>query len=117
MNTDFHLLEEGRAELVIIISDDNSISGTIGGDGWNLNLKGSIQYGNPATLWFQGTGNVDQEPWIYDYLLYQVPVIPNGLFQTPTLVGSVTRVIKHKGTDGESVAGAVYSCYAVQTQS
>ncbi len=116
--TEFDLLEEGRATLEINISDDNAISGTIGGNGWNLDLKGSIQYGNPATLWFQGFGVVDEHPWIYSYLCYQVPVIPNGIDQTPVLVGSVTRVIAHPGDGGTtSLAGAVYSFYAVlQTQ-
>jgi hypothetical protein len=112
--TDFHDLEEGRANLVINIADDNSISGTIGGDSWSLDLKGSIQYGNPATLWFQGFGKVGDDPWIYSYLCYQVPVIPNGIDQLPVLVGSVTRVIPHPGDNGTtSPAGAVYSFYAI----
>ena len=111
--TEFNDLEEGRATLVINISDNISISDTSRDDGCSLNLKGSIQYGSPATLRFQGPGNVDQEPWIYEDLFYQVPLISNGEFQIPTLVRSPTRAIKHKGTNGERVAGAVYSCYAL----
>ena len=111
--TEFNDLEQGSATLVTNISGYNSISDTIGSDGWSLSLKGPIEYGSPATLWFQGTGNVDQGPLTYDDLFYQVPLIPKGEFQSPTLVGSGAMAIKHNETNGERVAGAVYSCYAL----
>jgi hypothetical protein len=73
-----------------------------------------MQQGNPATLWFQGKGIVSGSLWIYDYLCYVVPQIPNGENQIPALVGSVTRAIPHPdGQGGVSPAGVVCSFYAV----
>lgn len=98
----------------IIISESNNISGKIYDTGWELDLKGSIQYGNPATLWFRGSGIVSGSEWIYDYLCYLVPGIPNGVKQIPALVGSITRAIPHPdGQGGTSPAGVVASFYAV----
>ena len=111
--TDFDALEFGRANLVINVSD-GLLTGKIYDTGWELDLKGSIQYGSPATLWFQGSGVVSGSQWIYDYLCYLVPAIPNGINQVPALVGSVTRAIPHPdGQGGTSPAGVVCSFYAV----
>jgi hypothetical protein len=38
-----------------------TLAGTIGGDGWQLQLKGGFGYGNPMSARFQGTGVVDGE--------------------------------------------------------
>ncbi len=102
--------EFGQGTLNIITSADGKLTGTIGGDGWHLDLKGSVQQGNPATLWFRGSGTIGGAPWIYDYLCYVVPHIPEGVRQIPALVGSVTRAIPHPG--GEQ-AGLVASFFAV----
>jgi len=110
----FDSLEFGRGNLEIKTSLDGSLSGKIYDTGWELDLKGSFQYGNPATLWFQGSGIVSGSLWVYDYLCYVVPQIPNGVKQVPALVGTVTRAIPHPdGSGGTSPAGVVCSFYAV----
>jgi hypothetical protein len=114
LSVDFNSLEFGRGNLEIIISESDAISGKIYDTGWELDLKGSIQYGNPATLWFQGSGIVGGSLWIYDYLCYLLPQIPNGVKQIPALTGSVTRAIPHPdGQGGTSPAGVVCSFYGV----
>jgi hypothetical protein len=113
LSVDFNALEFGRANL--LIEEKNGVlTGKIYGKGWELKLKGSFQNGNPATLWFQGSGVVGGSPWVYEYLCYVVPHIPIGVKQVPALVGSVTRVIPHPGSKGKTnPAGEVASFYAV----
>ena len=114
LSVNFNALEFGRGNLKIETSDNGILTGKIYDTGWDLTLKGSFQYGNPAALWFEGKGIVNNSPWIYDYLCYVVPHIPNGVKQVPALVGSVTRVIPHPdGKGGTSPAGVVCSFYAV----
>jgi hypothetical protein len=114
LSADFNTLEFGRANLVLEISG-GTIAGTIGGTGWELKLHGAVQFGSPATLWFQGSGQVGGSPWVYDYLGYLVPQIPNGIGQVAAIAGSVTRAIPHpNGQGGTSPAGVVASFYAVQ---
>jgi len=117
ISVDFDSLEFARANLTIVTHTDGSLTGTIGDnsgpvtDHWQLALTGSIQYGSPAALWFQGKGKgTDGTPWVYDYLCYIVPHIPNGINQMPALVGNVTRAVAH-GTG--SPAGVTASFYAV----
>lgn len=115
LSVDFNTLEFGRANLFIETAANGSLSGKIYDTGWELALKGSIQNGNPATLWFQGTGVVNGSLWVYDYLCYIVPQIPNGNQQISALTGSVTRAIPHPdGQGGTSPAGVVSSFYAVR---
>lgn len=115
LSVDFNSLEFGRGNLSIETHSDGSLIGKIYDTGWELVLKGSIQNGNPATLWFEGKGIVNGSLWIYDYLCYVTPFIPNGENQIPTLVGTVTRAIPHPdGQGGTSPAGVVSSFYAVQ---
>jgi len=117
LSKNFNLLEFGRANLQLKASSAGILTGQIGDTGWNLDLMGSIQLGTPATLWFQGSGVVSGSQWIYDYLCYVVPAIPNGIKQVPALVGSVTRAIPHPdGQGGTSPAGVVCSFYAVRQQ-
>lgn len=114
LSATFDSLEFGRGNLEIKTSLDGSLSGKIYDTGWELDLRGSFQYGNPATLWFQGSGIVSGSLWVYDYLCYVVPQIPNGVKQVPALVGTVTRAIPHPdGSGGTSPAGVVCSFYAV----
>jgi len=43
----------------------NQLSGLIYGPGWQLDLTGSINYGDPFTVRFQGQGVVGGNQWIY----------------------------------------------------
>ena len=115
LSADFDSLEFGRANLQITIPSPGVVAGKIYGTGWSLELNGSFQEGAPASLWFQGSGVVGGAPWVYDYLCYVVPHIPNGINQVPALVGSVTRAIPHPdGQGGTSPAGVVASFVAVK---
>jgi hypothetical protein len=114
LSVDFNSLEFGRGNLKIATSPNGALTGKIYDTGWELDLKGSFCNGNPTTLWFQGTGIVGGSLWVYDYLCYLAPYIPNGLHQIPALVGTVTRAIPHPdGQGGTSPAGVVCSFFAV----
>jgi hypothetical protein len=114
LSVSFDSLEFGRANLNIQINSAGLVTGKIYDTGWELELFGSYQAGSPATLWFQGKGVVSGSLWVYDYLCYVVPVIPNGINQRLALVGSITRAIPHPdGNGGTSPAGVVNSFYAV----
>jgi hypothetical protein len=115
LQVDFDQLEFGRANLQIQVDENGAITGKIYDTGWELTLKGAYQGGAPASLWFQGSGTVGGSPWVYDYLAYLVPQIPNGINQVSALVGSITRAIPHPdGAGGISPAGVVCSFYAVR---
>lgn len=95
----------------------SELSGTIGGPGWSLALRGGFGYGSPMQVRFQGTGVVDGEQWIYDYIGWLVPVWPNSTdrLEVPAIVGSVVRTIPHSGGGGGlHPAGVVASFYAVR---
>jgi hypothetical protein len=118
VNTDFKKLEFGRGTLVITASSSTTLGGTIGGPGWSLDLHGSIGYGSPEQVRFQGRGIVGGEEWIYDYIGWLVPVWPNSsdTLQRTAIVGSVVRTIPHSGDAPGTVspAGVVASFYAVR---
>lgn len=118
INTDFDKLEFGRGTLVITAPSSDTLGGTIGGDGWSLNLHGSIGYGSPGQVRFQGKGLVQGEEWVYDYIGWLVPVWPNSndSLQTAAIVGSIVRTIPHSGGEPGTVApaGVVASFYAVR---
>ena len=80
--------------------------GRIGDTGWALNLNGSINYGYPYVVRFQGKGVVGGEEWIYDYLGFLIPAWPNGVDQVPAIVGTVVRTIPHSGAAPTTVAPA-----------
>jgi hypothetical protein len=97
------------------------LTGTIGGPGWSLALKGAREYGNPMHVRFQGTGIVNGEQWVYDYDGYLVPAWPNGVQQVPAVIGSVVRTVPHSGGAPKgggpppiNPAGVVASFYAVR---
>lgn len=117
ISTDFDKLEVGRATIVINDGLMASLSGTIGGPGWNLNLTGSRQYGMPMRARFEGRGVVGGEEWIYDYDGYLVAPWPNGVQERPAMTGSLIRTIPHSGSGPGTVhpAGVVFSFYAVKT--
>lgn len=118
VNTDFDKLEFGRGTLVITAPSTVTLGGTIGGPGWSLDLHGSIGYGSPGQVRFQGRGLVGGEEWIYDYIGWLVPVWPNSndTLQRSAIVGSVVRTIPHSGSEPGTVnpAGVVASFYAVR---
>lgn len=115
LSTQFNDLEFGRGTIAIAASAMNEFSGTIGGPGWQLQLKGSTTYGNPFTVRFQGTGVVGGEQWIYDYIGYVVRPWPNGIEQRAAIVGSIVRTIPHSGGNGGThPAGVVASFIAVR---
>ena len=117
VGTDFDQLEFGRGTIVISEAPEAMLQGTIGGPGWSLALKGARHYGNPMHARFQGVGVVGGEQWIYDYEGYLVSSWPNGVDQTPAMVGSVIRTIPHSGGAPGTVApaGVVASFYAVRS--
>jgi len=115
LSTQFNDLEFGRGTIQINPAPINEFRGTIGGPGWQLQLKGSINYGNPFTVRFQGTGVVGGEEWVYDYIGYVVLPWPNGINQRPAMVGSIVRTIPHSsGSGGTSPAGVVCSWIAIK---
>ena len=93
----------------------DTFTGLIYGTGWQLNLNGSIAWGNPYTVNFLGSGVVGGSEWKYSYRGYYVPRWPNGVNQVPAMVGSIVRDIPHPGGDGGlHPAGVVASWYAVK---
>jgi hypothetical protein len=117
LSTAFNQLEFGRGTIVIDNGPPELLTGTIGGPGWSLALRGSRGYGSPAQVRFQGKGVVGGEEWIYDYLGWLVPVWPasTDALDVPAIVGSVTRTIPHSsGNGGTAPAGVVASFYAVK---
>ena len=107
----------GEGTLAISEKSQTELSGTIGGPGWSLDLRGSFGYGSPMQVRFQGKGVVGGEEWIYDYIGWLVPVWPNSTdrLEVPAIVGSVVRTIPHSGDGGSTnPAGVVASFYAVR---
>jgi hypothetical protein len=116
-STPFDKLEFGLGTIVIDDAPSELLTGSIGGPGWSLALRGSRSYGSPAQVRFQGKGLVGGEEWIYDYVGWLVPVWPASIqaLDRPAIVGSVTRTIPHSsGTGGVAPAGVVASFYAVR---
>lgn len=114
LSTPFNDLEFGRGTITINAAPMGVLRGSIGGPGWSLDLNGSINYGDPYSVRFQGRGLVGGEEWIYDYTGYAIKPWPNGVNQVPAITGSVVRTIPHSsGTGGTSPAGVVCSWIAV----
>ncbi|HET6762825.1 MAG TPA: hypothetical protein VFH27_04110 [Longimicrobiaceae bacterium] len=115
-NPDVKDLVFGYGTIKIEEAEPEELKGTIGGSGWQLALHGSMNYGNPGQVRFQGKGVVSGAEWIYDYIGWLVPVWPNSndTLQRRALVGSIVRTIPHPGSDGAvNPAGVVASWYAV----
>jgi len=85
----FDALRFGAGTLALTEPAFGQVSGTLGAPGWSLTLAGHYTYGNPNHARFQGSGDIDGERWVYDYVGYLVPAWPNGVNQTPAIVGSV----------------------------
>jgi hypothetical protein len=105
----------GYGTIVIKESGPEQLAGTIGGDGWSLNLRGSMSFGNPSQVRFQGRGVVGGDEWVYDYIGWLVPAWPNSTddLQRRAMVGSIVRTIPHPSGGGVAPAGVVASWYAV----
>lgn len=120
VDTDFDQLEFGRGTIEIREAALQTLTGTIGGPGWQLELHGSRSYGSPMQARFEGRGLVNGEEWVYDYICWLVPDWPNSdaTLQRPALVGSVVRTVPHSSSGGGiSPAGVVASFYAVRSDS
>jgi hypothetical protein len=115
LTVEFNTLEFGRGSIIINEAPVGVLHGTIGDTGWSLDLNGSVNYGDPYCLRFQGKGVVGGEEWIYDYIGYVIKPWPNGVNQVPGILGSVVRTIPHSGGSAGSVApaGVVSSWIAV----
>jgi hypothetical protein len=57
----FNELRFGAGTLVLDEPDYGRLSGSLGGEGWNLSLVGGYTYGNPFALRFQGSGDIGGE--------------------------------------------------------
>ncbi len=116
-NTPFGNLQFALADLRFDGADFGQVAGrlTFGDD--YLALKGTITYGNPFTVRFQGVGatagTIEQgKPWIYDYLGFVAPAWPNGIDQRPAILGTLVRTVSH--SQGQAKAGVVASFIAVR---
>lgn len=114
----FDSLEFGRGTIRIDEAPFGVLAGVIGGPGWQLQLSGSVNYGDPFSVRFQGRGVIGGEEWVYDYQGYVVKPWPNGVDQRPALVGSIVRTVPHSGSSKGSVnpAGVVASWIAVRQE-
>ncbi len=112
----FNSLKFGAGTIVIAEAPMQTLTGTIGGQGWSLDLHGSRAYGSPMQVRFQGRGMVDGAEWVYDYIGWLVPDWPNSdaSLQRPAIVGSVVRTVPHPSNGGVAPAGFVASFYAVR---
>jgi peroxiredoxin len=101
--------------LQIAIDGAGNVSGTLSGDGWQLDLAGTCRTGDPPVIRFQGKGAIEGELWVYDYIGFAVPKWPNGIAQRPAIVGTIVRTAPHSnGSGGTSPAGVVAQWIAVR---
>jgi hypothetical protein len=103
---DFDTLEFGRGNITVFDAPMGVFAGRIYGDGWGLDLNGSIGYGTPWSVRFQGEGVVGGAQWIYDYIGWVVPAWPNGISEVPAMVGSIVRTLPHPAGGAGTVAPA-----------
>jgi len=104
------LFGSGTMDLSVTSQDD--LTGTLGGEGWQLMLTGRVVGGTPTAIRFTGKGIIGGEEWIYDYLGYAVPAWPNGVDQRPAIVGTIVRTKAHSA--GTAKAGVVAQWIAVK---
>ena len=93
-------------------SKGDTIAGAIDWEGGGLDLKGACLPSSeaaPLTISLVGTGRpgTDTEYWRYDYFAHLAHEWPNGVGQTPALVGSVIRVKPHGGAPAGYVASFI----------
>lgn len=102
----------GMGTLVLNQPEPGILSGTLGGEGWSLNLVGNASGTDSMHLRWQGRGEIGGEIWVYDYLGYVIPDWPNGVDQTDAIVGTIIRTEPH--SNGQAPAGVVASWIAVR---
>ncbi|MGX1162111.1 hypothetical protein FBY31_3833 [Arthrobacter sp. SLBN-100] len=112
LSTEFNALRFGAGTLNLMTPEVGHVAGSLGGEGWRLDLTGGYDYGNPFALRFQGLGEIGGELWVYDYVGYLVPLWPHGVDQIPAITGSVIRTAPH--SKGQATAGYVASFIAVR---
>lgn len=112
LSVEFNDLRFGAGTLVLEEPSSGVVSGTLGGPGWSLDLNGTATASDPYKVRYQGTGVINGENWVYDYLGFVVPDWPNGVDQVPAIVGTIVRTAPHSG--GNAQAGFVASWYAVR---
>jgi hypothetical protein len=114
---EFNKLTFAVADLSFDEAEFGKVSGRLSfGDDY-LKLTGTITYGNPFTIRYQGVGATpgtieNGQPWVYDYLGFIAPAWPNGVDQRPAIVGTIVRTVAHSG--GTAKAGFVASWIAVR---
>ena len=79
----------GQGNLVLAVAPNGTVTGTLGGQGWQLQLAGTAHAGNPSVIRFRGEGTIGGEKWIYGYLGYSVPSWPESVDQRPAIVGTI----------------------------
>ncbi len=118
-DTDFNDLKFAVAELTFEDATFGKVAGRLTFAPDYLKLTGTITYGNPFTVRFQGVGATpgtieNGHPWVYDYLGFLAPAWPNGdQQQRPAIVGTIVRTVAHSG--GQAKAGVVASWIAVRS--
>ena len=116
-NTPFGNLQFALADLKFDEAAFGQVVGRLSFGDDHLALKGTITYGNPFTVRFQGVGaspgTIEQgRPWIYDYLGFVAPAWPNGVDQRPAILGTIVRTVSH--SQGLAKAGVVASWIALR---
>lgn len=112
LSVPFNQLRFGTGALELAQPSFDTLTGSLGGTGWNLNPKGWVTYGTPTTIRFQGKGRIGGEEWVYDYMDFLSPNWPNGDGQRPAIVGTIVRTAAH--SNGQAKAGYVASWIAVR---
>src|SRR5258708_9185021 len=87
----------GSGYITIAEAPMGVFKGVIGDTGWSLDLNGSINYGNPYAVRFQGVGIVGGDKWAYSYSGYVIPPWPNSVNQVPSMVGSIVPAFPPQG--------------------
>ncbi len=72
---DINKLLFGEGDIIVEDTSFGTFVGTIDfGQGYMLRLRGSVTYGAPFSVRFEGVGESGPaEGWIYDYIGYLVP--------------------------------------------
>lgn len=112
LSVEFNELRFGAGNLVLEEPQFGEVVGTLGGDGWSLDLKGWSSYGSPFEIRFQGSGIISEELWVYDYHGFLTPKWPNGNDQRAAILGTIVRTVPH--SNGQAEAGYVASWIAVK---
>jgi hypothetical protein len=109
----FNDLYFAAGELVIQASAFGVFRGRLSFDKDGLALKGTISFGNPFEVRFQGVGDTEgTKAWVYDYLGFLSPAWPNGVDERPAIIGTIIRTVPH--SEGKAKAGVVASWIAVK---